>query len=132
VYAHDTSEGVKRTAALELEAGRPIVISAQILNEFYAAMARPTRSAPLTHGEACEIIREMTLGWTVVPLTSAVTLRALDVVPTSGLSFWDALVWATAKENGVTTIYTEDFQHGRVIEGVRFVNPFVAAGVERT
>jgi predicted nucleic acid-binding protein len=44
-----------------------------------------------------------------------------------GLSFWDALIWAAAHENGVPIIYSEDFQHGRELEGVRFINPFVAS-----
>jgi predicted nucleic acid-binding protein len=41
------------------------------------------------------------------------------------LSFWDALIWAAAKENGIPVVYTEDFQHGRDIEGVRIINPFL-------
>jgi predicted nucleic acid-binding protein len=59
-------------------------------------------------------------------LTTAITLRALDAVPRHGLSFWDALIWAAAQENGVPILYTEDFQHGRDVDGVRIVNPFVA------
>jgi predicted nucleic acid-binding protein len=42
----------------------------------------------------------------------------------AGLSFWDALVWATARANGVTVIHTEDFAHGRVVDGVGFLDPF--------
>ena len=48
-------------------------------------------------------------------------------MPRHGLSFWDALIWSAAVENNVTVIYTEDFQDGRVVEGVRFVNPFASA-----
>ena len=44
-----------------------------------------------------------------------------------GLSFWDALIWAAAKENDVPMIYTEDFQDGRDIEGVRYSNPFLVS-----
>jgi predicted nucleic acid-binding protein len=60
-------------------------------------------------------------------LTRATTLRALEAIPRHGLSFWDALNWAAAKENGIPEVYTEDFQHGREIEGVRIVNPFVGS-----
>ena len=52
------------------------------------------------------------------------TLRA-DAIPRHCLSLWDALIWAAARENGVRLIYSEDFQHGREIEGVRIVNPFI-------
>lgn len=60
----------------------------------------------------------------VIPLTSSMTLRALDAIPRHGFSFWDALVWAAAREQGAGVLFTEDFQHGRDVEGVRIVNPF--------
>jgi predicted nucleic acid-binding protein len=41
------------------------------------------------------------------------------------LPFWDALLWATARRAGVAVLVSEDFQDGRVVEGVRFANPFV-------
>jgi len=40
------------------------------------------------------------------------------------MPFWDAQIWATAKLNQIPKILSEDFQHGRAIEGVVFVNPF--------
>jgi predicted nucleic acid-binding protein len=60
----------------------------------------------------------------IVAISTVTTFRALDAMPRHGLSFWDALIWSAAAENGVATIYTEDFQDGRVMEGVRFINPF--------
>lgn len=62
--------------------------------------------------------------WEVVLVTPAVILRALDGVPRHSLAFWDALIWAAARENGIGTIYSEDFQNGRTIEGVTLINPF--------
>ena len=41
-----------------------------------------------------------------------------------GLSFWDALLWATADRIGARYLLSEDFQDGRVLGGVTFVNPF--------
>jgi predicted nucleic acid-binding protein len=52
---------------------------------------------------------------------------ALEAVANHRLSFWDAVFWATARRIGVTHLLSEDFQDGRVLGGVRFVNPFVAA-----
>ena len=63
----------------------------------------------------------------VVLVTPTITLRALDAIPRHGFSFWDSLIWAAAKENGVEVVYTEDFQHGRDIEGVRIINPFATS-----
>jgi len=98
------------------------------LNEFYNVSTRPNKSPSLPHDEVQRIIRDLADVAEVLPLTAAVTLRALDAIPRHGLSFWDALIWAAARENGVPTIDTEDFQDGRDVEGVRFLNPFAAAG----
>jgi predicted nucleic acid-binding protein len=40
--------------------------------------------------------------------------------------YYDAQIWAVARLNQVTTIFSEDFNDGQVVEGVRFVNPFAA------
>jgi len=60
----------------------------------------------------------------VLPLTGEITTLALGRGLDAGLSFWDALVWATAHANKIDVVYTEDFTHDRVVDGVRFVDPF--------
>ncbi len=40
------------------------------------------------------------------------------------LSVWDALIWAAAKLNQVPYVLTEDSEHGRLLEGVCYLNPF--------
>ena len=129
VYAHDASEPPKCPQAIELIANLQnqdaIVVSVQVLHEFYSTMTRANRTSPLTSDEAQEIIGDIIARWNVVPLIPAITVSALRAIAPHAFSFWDALIWATAKEHGIFTIYTEDFQHGREVEGVRFVNPFV-------
>ncbi len=51
---------------------------------------------------------------------------ALSMVARHRLAFWDAILWATAHRIGAQYLLTEDFQDGRTLEGVRFVNPFAA------
>jgi predicted nucleic acid-binding protein len=42
------------------------------------------------------------------------------------LNYWDALIVAAALLAGCDTLYTEDLQHGQVIEGrLTVVNPFL-------
>ncbi|MBI4635006.1 MAG: hypothetical protein HY727_01525 [Candidatus Rokubacteria bacterium] len=43
------------------------------------------------------------------------------------MSYWDAQLWATARLNQVSTILTEDSTHGRVLEGIQYLNPFAPA-----
>ena len=59
-------------------------------------------------------------------MTSVIVLEAIRALQAHSLSYWDALVWATAKLNQVPYVLTEDMQHDLFLEGVRFQNPFVA------
>jgi predicted nucleic acid-binding protein len=52
--------------------------------------------------------------------------EALWAVERHKLSFWDAMLWATCRRAGCSVLFTEDFQDGRTLKGVRFVNPFLA------
>jgi predicted nucleic acid-binding protein len=42
------------------------------------------------------------------------------------MSYYDAQIWAAAKLSQASAVLSEDFTAGQVIEGIRFVNPFVA------
>jgi len=42
-----------------------------------------------------------------------------------GFRIYDSLIVVSALEAGCTTLYTEDLQHGQVIEGLRIENPFL-------
>ena len=49
---------------------------------------------------------------------------AMRAVTEHRLSFWDAMLWATVRRAGGRLLISEDFQDGRILEGVRFLNPF--------
>jgi predicted nucleic acid-binding protein len=49
---------------------------------------------------------------------------ALEAVRTAKISFWDAMLWATAQRAGVRYLFTEDLQDGFALQRVTFVNPF--------
>ena len=51
-------------------------------------------------------------------------LAALEAVKTRYLSFWDAMLWASARRAGVRYLLTEDFQDRFALQGVTFINPF--------
>lgn len=50
---------------------------------------------------------------------------AIDLHRLHGLSYWDALVLRMAKQSGCRILLSEDLQHGRFIDGVEIVNPFL-------
>ncbi|HEV3026310.1 MAG TPA: PIN domain-containing protein [Planctomycetota bacterium] len=49
---------------------------------------------------------------------------ALHGVEKHRLSFWDSMIWAVARENGIDEVLTSDPPREE-IEGVRYRNPFV-------
>ena len=49
---------------------------------------------------------------------------ALDPVKKHRFAFWDAMLWAAARQAGVRYLLTEDLQDGFELAGVKFVNPF--------
>lgn len=131
IYSADPASGEKHQRAKDLirrliDDG-VLALSVQNLNEFYSAATKSNKPPSLPHDRAVQAVQELVRSSLVLPMTASMTLLALDAMPRYGLSFWDALIWAAAKENGAAVIYTEDFQHGRDVEGVRFVNPFLAA-----
>ena len=99
------------------------VISIQVLSEFFVR-ATQGKSAFISHDEAESIISNLSLAWTVLIPDVPVVLDAIRGKKNHQLSYWDALIWATAKQSLITKIYTEDFQHCRIVEGVEFIDPF--------
>jgi predicted nucleic acid-binding protein len=131
VYCFDMDEGEKHERAKQFVAtlfrGGQLLLTVQILHEFYSTVTHPKKQIKLSHDAAAHYIQQLVGASQVVSLELSMTLSALDAVKKHGLSFWDALIWAAAKEHQVPVIYTEDFQHNREIDGVRFINPFVSA-----
>lgn len=57
--------------------------------------------------------------------TPQTVLRATQVAQRYGFSWFDSLIVAAAMECGCQTLYTEDLQHGQLIDGgLRVLNPF--------
>ena len=127
VYAYDRSEPEKRAQAIEildaLVKNGSGVLSPQILSEFYTVATRKL-AAPLTPQEGYTSLSNYIRSWNMVDLTSLVVLEAARGARDHRLAYWDSLIWATAKMNQIPTVLSEDFSHGSVLEGVRFINPF--------
>jgi predicted nucleic acid-binding protein len=99
------------------------VVSVQVLNEL-TSVART--KFKMSWSEVTRVI----LGTTMLcPNPSALSyetfLQAQRISERYGYSIWDGLILASALEAGCTTLYTEDLQHGQVVEGLRIENPFL-------
>ena len=101
-------------------------LSAQVLGEFFRTVTRKI-PVPLTTDEAERSVGRYARTWPVHAVSVPAVLEAIRGVQRYRLSYWDGLIWATAKLNGVPTVLSEDFSDGLLLEGVRFVNPLAPA-----
>ena len=116
-----SDDATKRGRALAILIERP-VLSLQVLNEAANVMRRKL-------GFEIPAIREVLLRWLresrLHPLAPSTLLSALDVAVRYGFSHYDSLIIAAALESGCSTLYSEDLQHGQVIDHrLTVVNPF--------
>jgi predicted nucleic acid-binding protein len=127
VYAYDLSEPTKQLQAIELldelVRCRQGVISTQVVSEFFSAVTRKI-GQPLSLEEAKESVHNYLFSWDVLSLDRTILLGAVAGTCEHRLNYWDALIWATARVHQIGIIFSEDFNSGMVLEGVRFVNPF--------
>ena len=71
--------------------------------------------------------RTLTEAWCkgdVQTLDVTVFRRARDVAARTNYDWWDCLIIAAASVAGCDVLYTDNMQHGHVIDGVRIENPF--------
>lgn len=103
-------------------------IAHQGLVEFVAAVTRgPGGASPLlSHGDAVQEAEELLQQFPVLYPTSEVLRLALRGMAAYHLSWFDAHMWAYAEHFGLTELWSEDFQDGRLYGSVRTINPFVA------
>jgi predicted nucleic acid-binding protein len=130
VYAYDVTDKIKQERATEvlarLAAEGVGVLSTQILGEFFVNATRKLSPA-LTLAEAQRSVNSYIRSWSIVVQTSATVDEAMRGVRRHQFSYWDGLIWATARLSGITVVLSEDFSDGSRVEGVRFVNPFTVA-----
>lgn len=126
VYAYDADAGDKRSRARDvidaLWNDGTGVLATQVLAEFFVTITRKVKR-PLSISSAKQIIEDYQAGWEVYPTTGSLVVKAISGVESHRLSFWDAMIWASAVINGVPTVYSEDMQDGQTIEAVLIKNP---------
>ena len=97
-------------------------ISVQVLNEV-SNVAR--RKMGMSWAETHAFLDTLRNLLTVHPLTLQTHEAGLDLAQRYGFSIFDAMIAASALQAGCNTLWSEDMQHGMVIDsGLRIVNPF--------
>jgi predicted nucleic acid-binding protein len=126
IYAHDRSAGdkhVRARALIEaLWASGSGCLSIQVLQEFYVNVTRKV-AHPLTQESAAQIITDLSV-WSVHRPTVADLLYAIRLQSRFQLSFWDAMIVASALQLGCHILWSEDLNPGQFYDQLRVINLF--------
>ena len=131
VYSVDRDSGDRHTQSrvlLERAAKRDCVLTVQALAEFFHVT---TRKHLLHPSLASAFVRDWLDVFQITSADGAAVEEAMQAVEEHRLSFWDAMLWSTARRSGCSALVTEDMQHGRRLGGIEIINPFAADAPER-
>ena len=100
-------------------------ISVQVLNELANVARRKMQLSCADTNAFLTLLRGLL---TVHPLTLETHEIGLRLAERYGFSTYDAMIAASALQAGCHTLWSEDMQHGMVLdEGLRIINPFRGA-----
>jgi len=128
IYLIDDTDPIKQQTAQRLIAkalgDNTGCISHQVIQEtLHVITQKFAKRVP--PNVAAEILKQFLLTlWRVMP-SAELYQNALGLQSRYGYSFYDSLIIAAALAAGCSTLYSEDMQHGQVIETVTIRNPFI-------
>ncbi len=124
VYAEASDEPAKRQAALallkRLYENATGVLSTQVLQEYCNVALKKLKMSPAHIRTQLDFYEQ----FEVVQITPALIRAGLDLHQTRSVSFYDAIILASAETAGCIELFSEDFNTGETIASVRIVNPF--------
>jgi predicted nucleic acid-binding protein len=129
VYAMDRQSDERHGLAHRLVARAPFVdcwLTLQSISEFYAVVSRKRM---VSVSEAAAQANDWLTMFPTVGVSASAIRAALTTASAGIVSYWDALLVATAAEAGCTTILTEDLSDGTTLYGVRILNPFAGTSL---
>jgi predicted nucleic acid-binding protein len=126
IYAHDLTAGQKHLRAKglirELWENHNGSLSVQVLQEFYVNVTQKV-AKPLSSEAASQIISDLAQ-WQIHRPSVNDILDAIRIQGRYKISFWDAMIVASALHLGCKTIWSEDLNPGQIYDRVVVSNPF--------
>ena len=125
LYAASTvpDEEEKRATARAILDRDDLVLSAQVLQEFYVQATRATKPDRLAHEAAVSLV-ESWFRFRVVETSVPLVQQALATAARWRISYWDAAIVEAARRAGCREVLSEDLQSGMNFAGVTARNPF--------
>ena len=117
-----SSDPAKTTTARSLIQSTQPVLSTQVINEVCVNLLR---LAHFSEDQIQHLITSFYEKYPVISLDLSILLLASQLRQRYSLSFWDGPIVASALTAGVSVLYTEDMQHGLIVEDqLQILNPF--------
>ncbi|MEW6418840.1 MAG: PIN domain-containing protein [Nitrospirota bacterium] len=123
IYAYSETEPEKKEKVLSILESPGLLVSTQVINEFIWVMNRKYNIdlSPLTL-----IVHNIFELYDVAIITQTTINKAITISRSLKYSYWDCLMLSSALESNCDIFYTEDFQHGQIIEDkLKIFNPFI-------
>jgi len=125
IYSIDEQYPEKRMIAKEIICkaivGGNGVISTQCLQEFFNVAINKLH---LSKKAAKEYVEFFADNFPIIQVSLSMILSAIDISIKTQFSFWDSLILSAAKDTGCIIVFSEDLNHGQLVEGSRILNPF--------
>ena len=119
----DEQSDTKASIARRILGDSRPMLSVQVINEICRNLLQ---KGGLDEVRIRSIIKSFYAYYSVADLTQETLLLGSDLRTRYSFSFWDSLIVAAALQSGAQLLYSEDMQHGLVVDGsLRVVNPFL-------
>ncbi|MEQ8171618.1 MAG: PIN domain-containing protein [Candidatus Eremiobacterota bacterium] len=122
IYAYSISELNKKNKSIELLNHKNIILSTQVINEFVWIMSRKYNVDLI---KLDMIVKTLFDTYRIVLIDKQVIELAIKLSIKYNFSYWDGLILSASLVNECNIIYTEDLQHGQIIDkNLTILNPF--------
>ena len=109
----ETDDTAKSAMARTVIQENEPVVSTQVINETCVNLLR---RASFDEEQIRQLVKSFYEKYQVIELTQSISLMASQLRQRYSLSFWDSTIVASALSTGVSILYSEDMQHGLIIE----------------
>lgn len=123
IYAYSDTEADKKDIVVSLLKHDALCLSTQVINEFIWIINRKFK----IDMERLKLITDGLFELYEVSIINRSNINhTIDISSKVKISYWDSLIVASAIGSDCNIIFTEDLQHGQVIENrLKVLNPFM-------
>ena len=127
VYSFDSSAPKKRKIAhnyiklaLKEQAG---CISSQVIQEFLNVSSKKF-DPPLSHQDSLKYLNTVLAPLCEIYTSVDLYRKTIEISERWKYSFYDSMIITAAVQTNCSILYSEDLQHGQVIQELTIINPF--------